>query len=93
MFNKYLIGIAFVLFCGCIIFYNLWDNTRSELKAAKEYNQTLESELKRRDENEKALSKRITELSELYRDNADWANGSVPVSIVNRLSKSCKACQ
>lgn len=93
MVNKWLIGIIAALFCGCVLFYNLWDNTRSELKAAKEYNQTLESELKRRDENEKTLSKRITELSELYSNHADWANSSVPVSIVDRLSKSCKACK
>lgn len=93
MVNKLLMGIIATLFCACIIFYNLWDNTRSELKAAKEYNQTLESEIKRRDENEKTLSKRITELAGLYRDNSDWANSSVPVSIVDRLSKSCKACK
>lgn len=93
MVNKYLLGIIAALFCTCILFYNLWDNTRSELKAAKEYNQTLESELKRRDENEKTLSKRITELSELYAANSDWANSSVPDGIVNGLSKSCKACK
>lgn len=93
MVNKWLIGIIAALFCGCVLFYNLWDNTRSELKAAKEYNQTLESELKRRDENEKTLSKRITELSELYRSHSDWANSSVPDDIVNGLSKSCKACK
>ena len=93
MLNKYLLGIIAALFCACILFYNLWDNTRAELKSAKEYNQTLESELKRRDENEKTLSKRITELSELYSNHSDWANSSVPASIVDRLSKSCKACK
>ena len=93
MVNKWLIGIIAALFCGCVLFYNLWDNTRSELKAAKEYNKTLESELKRRDDNEKSLSKRITELTELYNANADWANSSVPDSIIKQLSKSCKACK
>lgn len=91
--NKYLLIAIGVLFGGCVLFYNLWDSTRAELKAAKEYNQTLESELKRRDENEKTLSKRITELSELYSNHSDWANSSVPASIVDRLSKSCKACK
>ena len=93
MVNKWLIGIIATLFCACILFYNLWDNTRSELKAAKEYNQTLESELKRRDENEKTLSRRITELSGLYNNHTDWANSRVPDDIVNGLSKSCKACK
>ena len=93
MLNKWLIGIIAALFCGCVLFYNLWDNTRSELKAAKEYNQTLEFELKRRDENEKTLSKRITELSELYSNYSDWANSRVPNGIVDGLSKSCKACK
>lgn len=93
MLNKYLLGIIAALFVGCVVFYNLWDNTRNELKAAKEYNHTLETELKRRDENEKTLSKRITELSELYAANSDWANSRVPDGIVDRLSKSCKACK
>ena len=93
MANKYLIGIIAALFCGCVLFYNLWDNTRTELKSVKAMNRDLENEIKRRNENEKELSKRITELSELYASNSDWVNGSVPGSIRDRLSKSCKACK
>lgn len=93
MFNKYLLVAIAILFSGCVLFYNLWDSTKSELKSVKEQKITLEQELKRRDENEKNLSKRIIEISELYNANSDWANGSVPTSISSRLSKSCKACK
>ena len=93
MFNKYLIIALVVLFCGCVLFYNLWDNTKIELNQIKEQKITLEQELKRRDENEKKLSKRISELTRLYNANADWANNSVPSSIVDWLSKSCKSCK
>ena len=93
MLNKYLLIAISVLFGGCVLFYNLWDNTKAELANVKAQKTTLEQELKRRDENEKNLSKRIIELSELYRANADWAGGSIPSSISNRLSKQCKACK
>lgn len=93
MFNKYLIGITFALFCGCIIFYNLWDNTRTELKSVKELNRDLENEIKRRNENEKELSKKISELSRLYTNNPDWSAANVPSDITVWLSKSCKACK
>ena len=93
MFNKYLLIAIGVLFGGCVVLYNLWDNTRMELNAVKAQKTTLEQELKRRNENEKNLSKRITELTELYSANVDWAGGSVPADIRNKLSKSCKACK
>ena len=93
MVNKYLIIIIGVLFCCCLLFYNLWDNTKAELKSAKEYNKTLESEIKRRDENEKNLSKKLTELSKLYDSNPDWANTRLPDNVIVWLRKSCKACQ
>lgn len=93
MFNKYLLFAVILLSGGCLFFYNLWDSTKIELKSVKEQKQTLEQELKRRDENEKNLSKRINDLTELYNSNIDWANSSVPNIIVDRLSKSCKACK
>ena len=64
-----------------------------ELADMKAQKITLEQEIKRRDENEKNLSKRISELSELYSSNSDWANGSIPDTIRFRLSKQCKACK
>lgn len=91
--NKYFLIIIAILFVGCVSFYNLWDNTKTELRSVKEQKITLEQELKRRDENEKNLSKRINDLTELYNSNIDWANSSVPNIIVDRLSKSCKACK
>lgn len=93
MFNKYLLIVIAILFGCCVIFYNLWDNTKTELKSVKAQKVTLEQELKRRDENEKNLSKRISELTRLYNTNADWSNSSVPTSITNWLSKSCKSCK
>ena len=93
MFNKYLLIVIGVLFGGCVLLYNLWDNTKTELNAVKIQKITLEQELKRRDENEKNLSKRINDLTELYNANLDWANTNVPGIISNRLSKSCKACK
>lgn len=93
MFNKYLIGLSVALLLGCIMFYNLWDSTKMELNAVKAQKITLEQELKRRDENEKNLSKRISELSTLYNSNSDWAMGSPPASILVWLHKSCKACK
>ena len=93
MFNKYLLIALGVLGCGCVLFYNLWDNTKAELASVKAQKITLEQELKRRDENEKNLSKRISELTKLYNTNADWADSSVPDSITVWLSKSCKACK
>lgn len=93
MFNKYLLIAIGVLFGGCVLFYNLWDKTKIELNEIKAQKITLEQELKRRDENERNLSKRISELTRLYNANADWANSSVPDNLINWLSKSCKACK
>lgn len=93
MFNKYLLFLIISLSGGCLILYHLWDSTKTELNAVKLEKITLEQELTRRNENEKNLSKRITELTELYSTNADWAGGSVPADIRNKLSKSCKACK
>lgn len=93
MFNKYLLIAIAVLFGGCVMFYNLWDSTKTELANVKAQKITLEQELKRRDENEKNLSKRISELTAIYNANADWASGSLPPSIRNFLHKNCKACK
>ncbi|MBO7696945.1 MAG: hypothetical protein J6T10_30310 [Methanobrevibacter sp.] len=93
MFNKYLLFAVILLSMICLTLYNLWDNTKIELNNMKAEKILLEQELKRRDENEKNLSKRIIELAELYNANADWANSSVPNIIVDRLSKSCKSCK
>lgn len=93
MFNKYLLIAIAILSSGCILFYNLWDNTKMELNAVKAQKITLEQELKRRDENEKNLSKRISELTLLYASNNNWANNPVADDIVNFLRKSCKACK
>ena len=93
MFNKYLLAIIGVLLLGCILFYNLWDNTKSELNRVKAEKVVLEQEIKRRDENEKNLSKKLTELTKLYDANAGWANTPLPDSIIVWLHKSCKACK
>ena len=93
MINKYLLIAIGVLGVGCLTLFNMWDNTRQELNAVKAQKITLEKELKRRDENEKNLSKRISELNEIYGSNADWAGGSVPPSLSLQLRKSCKACK
>ena len=93
MFNKYLIGLSVALLLGCIMFYNLWDSTKMELNAVKAQKITLEQELKRRDENEKNLSKRISELSKLYQLYTDYFDTSVPDELVEQLRKSCKACK
>lgn len=93
MFNKYLVGLAVALFAGCVLFYNLWDNTKIELKQVKEEKVTLEQEIKRRNENEKNLSKRISELSNLYSAHYDYSNTPVPTVISDKLRKSCKACK
>ena len=93
MFNKYLIGLSVALLLGCIMFYNLWDSTKMELNAVKAQKVTLEQELKRRDENEKNLSKRISELTSLYQSHPDYSSTPVPDGIVKFLQKSCKACK
>ena len=93
MFNKYLLGLCGALILVCCIFYMLWDKTSAELKIVKDQKITLEQELKRRDENEKNLSKRISELTGLYASNSDWADSDVPSVIIDRLRKSCKACK
>lgn len=91
--NKYLLITIGILFGACVLFYNLWDNTRAELRSVKELNRDLENEIKRRNENEKELSKKISELSRLYTNNPDWASSYVPSDIAVWLSKSCKACK
>ena len=93
MFNKYLLIIIGILFAICVLFYNLWDGAKSELNLVKAEKVTLEQELERRDENEKNLSKKLTELTKLYDANSDWANSPLPDSLVVWLSKSCKACK
>lgn len=93
MFNKYLLIAIGVLFAGCVVFYNLWDNTKAELNQVKAEKITLEQEIKRRNENEKSLSKRISELTRLYDAHNDYSNSVVPPSILEFLRKSCKACK
>lgn len=93
MLNKYLLVAIGVLFGVCVLFYHLWDSTKLELNAVKAQKITLEQELKRRDENEKNLSKRISELSRLYVSNPDYFNVAVPVELIDSLRKSCKACK
>lgn len=93
MFNKYLLIAIGVFFAGCIVFYNLWDNAKSELNQVKAEKITLEQEIKRRNENEKNLSKRISELTRLYDAYSDYSNTPVPARILEQLRKSCKACK
>ena len=93
MFNKYLLVAIGILFGGCVLFYHLWDNTKMELNAVREQKITLEQELKRRNENEKNLSKRISELTRLYESYSDYSSTLVPAGIIEQLRKSCKACK
>ena len=93
MFNKYLIGLSTALLLGCIMFYNLWDSTKMELNVVKAQKVTLEQELKRRDENEKNLSKRISELTKLHQLYSEYFNTPVPDELSARLSNTCKACK
>ena len=76
-----------------IKFYNLWDITKAELKSVKEQKITLEQELKRRDDNERNLSKRITDLEKAYSSNRAWADSLVDPNVLNVLQKQCKACK
>lgn len=93
MLNKYL-TIAILALAGlCIILYNLWDSTKAELNSLREYSKTLEVEIERRNENEKNLSKRISELNRIYNSNPDYSNTAVPAELADRLRKSCKACK
>lgn len=87
MFNKYLLVAIGVLSCGCVLFYNLWDNTKEELANVKEQKKTLEQELKRRDENAENLAKRVESLKKALGDNSDWANNIVPLSVSSGLCK------
>ena len=93
MFNKYLLVAIAILFSGCVFFYNKWDSTKAELKSVKEQKQTLEQELKRRDENERNLSKRISDLEKAYSANRAWADSLVDPNVLNVLQKQCKACK
>lgn len=93
MFNKYLIIAIGVLSVGCISFYHLWDSTKIELNQVRAEKVTLEQEIKRRNENEKNLSKRISELSKLYSSNAGYFDTPIPDDIIMLLHKSCKACK
>lgn len=93
MLNKYLLIAIAVLFGGCVLFYNLWENTKTELNNVKAQKVTLEQELKRRNENEKNLSKRITDLEKAYSANRSWADSLVDANVLNVLQKQCKACK
>lgn len=87
MLNKYLLIAIAVLFGGCVLFYNLWDSTRSELKNVKAQKITLEQELKRRNENAENLAKRVEVLKKALGNNNDWSNTLVPVSVSAGLCK------
>ena len=87
MFNKYLLIAIGILFGGCVLFYNLWDDTREELSQVKAQKITLEQELKRRNENAENLAKRVEALKKAIRDNSDWSDTLVPVSVSNGLCK------
>ena len=93
MLNKYLTIAIVVLFGLCVILYNLWDSTKAELRAVKDYNKTLESEIERRNENEKKLSKRLAELDLISQKYSDYFNTVVPDELAVQLRKSCKACK
>ena len=51
MFNKYLLIAIGVLLAGCILFYNLWDNTKAELNQVKAEKITLEMKMKKTSRN------------------------------------------
>ena len=85
--TKYLLIAIAVLFGGCVLLYNLWDNTKSELNSVKAQKITLEQELKRRNENAENLAKRIESLKKALDNNSDWAFNLVPVSVSNGLCK------
>lgn len=87
MLNKYLLIAIAVLFGGCVLFYNLWDSTKTELNSVKAQKITLEQELKRRNENAENLAKRIEDLKKALGSNTDWATALVPVSVSNGLCK------
>jgi Skp family chaperone for outer membrane proteins len=87
MINKYLLIAIAILFGGCVLLYNLWDNTKTELKSVKQQKITLEQELKRRDENAQNLAKRIETLKKALDNNSDWASNIVPVSVSSGLCK------
>ena len=91
--NKYLLIAIGVLFGGCVLFYNLWDNTKTKLNQVKAEKITLEQEIKRRNENEKNLSKRISELTKLYDKYSDYFDTPLPDELSSRLSNTCKACK
>lgn len=93
MFNKYLLGLCGALILICCIFYSLWDRTRSELNLIKAEKVSLEQELKRRDENEKNLSKRISELTKLHQLHSEYFDTPLPSQLSEQLCKSCKACK
>ena len=93
MFNKYLLIAVGLLGFGCLFLYNALDKTKMELADMKAQKITLEQELKRRDENEKNLSKRISELSELYAEHSDYFNSRVPDDLSKRLHDTCKSCK
>lgn len=85
--NKYLLIAIGVLFCGCILFYNLWDNTKTKLNQVKAEKITLEQEIKRRNENAEKLAKRLEELGKALDDNFDWSSTLIPVSVAHGLCK------
>lgn len=87
MFNKYLLIAIAILFSGCVLFYNLWDNTKMELQSIVAEKAVLEKELKRRNENAENLAKRIESLKKALGSNNDWSNTPVPVSVSSGLCK------
>lgn len=93
MFNKYLLGLCGALILICCVFYTLWDKTRTELSLIKAEKVTLEQEIKRRNENEKNLSKRISELTKLHQLYSEYFDTPVPDELSARLSNTCKACK
>lgn len=93
MFNKYLLIAVGVLGFGCVFLYNALDKTKMELADMKAQKITLEQEIKRRDENEKNLSKRISELSELYAKHSDYFDSPLPDDLSRKLRNTCKACK
>lgn len=94
MFDRKYLWIAIaILSVSCYTLFNLYTGTKQELKNVKAEKKTLENELKRRDENEKELSKNLQELRDLYEKHPDWADSPVPADIVLQLSRNCKACK
>lgn len=91
--TKYLIITIAILFGFCVLFFNLWDNTKEELNNVIAERELLKTEIERRNENEKNLSKRLQDLEKIYSANRSWADGIIPADIITSLQNNCKACQ